>query len=104
MHILDAVIFMHILDAVVVFSLCYVQSLVCVMCRFSFVLCAVFSLCYVQFLACVMCSLLSRPSSLRSEHASLRSIGCVHACICPNLVITKVGVQIWGADFRRIKI
>ena len=32
MHNLDAVIFMHTLDAEIVFSLCYVQSLVCVMC------------------------------------------------------------------------
>ena len=38
-------------------------------------LCVVFSLCYVQSLVCVMCSLQSRASSLRSEHASLRSVG-----------------------------
>ena len=38
-------------------------------------LCAVFSLCYVQSLVCVTCSLQSRPSSLRSERASLRSVG-----------------------------
>ena len=38
-------------------------------------LCAVFSLCYEQSLVCVMCSLQSRASSLRSEHASLRSVG-----------------------------
>ena len=56
------------------------------MCSFEFVLCAVVSLSYVQFLAfvmcrflvCVVCSLQSRPSSLRSEHASLRSVGRVY--------------------------
>ena len=39
------------------FSLCYVRSLVDVMCRIWFVLCAWFGLCYVQSLVCVMCSL-----------------------------------------------
>ena len=58
-----------------VFSLCYVQCLVCVLCSLWSVLCAVFSMCYVHFLVCVMCSLQSRASSLRSEHASLRSVG-----------------------------
>ena len=43
-HILDTVIFMHILDAVVVGSLCYVQSVVCVMCRLhQSLLCVAFS-------------------------------------------------------------
>ena len=57
------------------FSLCYVQSSVCLMCRLQSVLCAVFSLSYVQSSVCLMCSLQSRTSSLRSEHASLRSVG-----------------------------
>ena len=38
-------------------------------------LCVGFSLCYVQALVCVMCSLQPRTSSLRSEHAPLRSVG-----------------------------
>ena len=32
MNTLDSLLFMHILDFVIVFSLCYVQSLVCEMC------------------------------------------------------------------------
>ena len=44
-------------------------------------LCAMCSQCYMQFLVFVMCSLQSRPSLLRSEHASLRSVGRMHACI-----------------------
>ena len=39
-----------------VFSLCYVQLLVCVMCIVWSVLCVVVSLCYVQLLVSVMCS------------------------------------------------
>ena len=78
--------------------------LVCVMCSFDSVFLTVvgFSLCYVQFLVCVwvlildcvMCSLQSRPSSLRSEHALLRSVGRMPACIYSKLVKNKVGVQI----------
>ena len=46
-------------------------------------LCAVFSLCYEQSLVCVMCSLQSRASSLRSEHASLRSRGSLRSLLGP---------------------
>ena len=66
-----------------VLGLCYVQSLVCVMCSLQSVLCAVFSLCYEQSLVCVMCSLQSRASSLRSEHASLRSRGSLRSLLGP---------------------
>ena len=59
------------------------------MCDLESVLCAVFRLCYVQFAV--------TRSSLRSEHVSLRSVGRMHACICSNLVNSKVVVQIcWG--------
>ena len=57
------------------FCKCYVHCLVCVLCSLRPVLCAVFSPCYVQSLVCVMCSLQWRASSLRSEHASLPSVG-----------------------------
>ena len=53
----------------------YVQDLVCVTCWILSVLFAVFSQSYVRALVCVMCSLQSLTSSLRSEHASLRSVG-----------------------------
>ena len=67
------------------------------MCSCYFVLCAVLSQCYVHVLDCVMFSLQSQPSLLRSEHASLRSVGRMHACTYSKLVKTKVGVQIsWG--------
>ena len=87
--------FLFILCAV--FSFCYVQFSVCVMCRSWSVLCSVFSLCHVQFLFCVVCSLQSRDSALRSAHASLRLVGRMHACIYSKLVNAKVSVQIsWG--------
>ena len=43
------------------------------------VLCVGFSLRYVRALDCVMFSLQSRTSSLRSEHASLRSRGSLRS-------------------------
>ena len=67
-------------------SLSYVQLLV--------VLSAACSSSHVQLLDCVMCSFQSRPSSLRSQHASLRSVECVRSCIYSKLVKAKVGVQI----------
>ena len=91
---------MHALCAVSLYvlcvgvNLCHVQDVVCVMCRLLSVLCAGFSMCYVQSLVCVMCSLESRTSSLRSEHASLRSVGRMHVYVYSKLVKTKVGVQI----------
>ena len=48
-----------------IFSLCYVQSLVCVMCSLQSVSCAVFSLCHVQF------TVTSLVASLRACLASL---------------------------------
>ena len=58
-----------------VFSLCYGQFVVCVMCSLQSVLCAVFSLCYVQSLVCLLYSLQLQTSSLPSEHASARLVG-----------------------------
>ena len=75
----------------------YVQLLVCGMCRCWSLLCPVFGLCYARFAVCVKCRLQSRPSSLPSEHASLRSVGRMHACTYSKLVKTKVCVQfLWG--------
>ena len=71
-------------------GMCYGFISACLMCRLVYVLCAVFSLWCVRDLVCDMCGILSvlctglvcvvcrlqpRPSSLRSEQASLRSIG-----------------------------
>ena len=59
-----------VLCVVIVHVLCvYYQS----------VLCVFFSLCYVRALVCAMFSLQSRTSSLRSEHASLRSRGSLRS-------------------------
>ena len=49
--------------------------LACLMCKCWPLLCAGVSLCYVPTSGCVVCSLQPRVSSLRSEHASLRSVG-----------------------------
>ena len=66
------------------FSMCYVFVCLTVLCvvivhvlcfYYQSVLCMFFCLCYVRALVCVMSSLQSRTSSLRFEHASLRSRG-----------------------------
>ena len=49
------------------FGMCHVKISTCLMCRYWSVLCGGFSQCHVQ--------LQSRTSSLRSEHASPRSVG-----------------------------
>ena len=45
------------------------------MCEVEFFFCAGCSRCYVRALVCVICILQSKPSWLRSEHASLRAAG-----------------------------
>ena len=69
------VIFMHILGAVLVFSLCYVQALVCVMGSLLSLLCAGFSLCSAKFLVCVMCR-------LQSVLCEVSSLCYVQALVC----------------------
>ena len=68
----------HLMCGVSVCVVCRIQYVSCVGLGLRCVqdlsmLRAVFSLCYVQSLVCAMSSLQSRTSALRSEHASLRS-------------------------------